>query len=136
MLNESKNIIKRLKESQRIKTDSELANKLDITSSTISAWKSRNSIDIILIAEKFPNVSIDWLIKGGVENQNKSTDAFSDLKSELKEIMESCPSNKPATELNQLKLMGMVLVVAEVSAKMADLIQDRVDSEIIKLWNK
>lgn len=59
--------IKRIKDFFSIHTDTELSRKLDLTKSGLSSWKTRGSLDIALIKEKMPNISIDWLLTGAGE---------------------------------------------------------------------
>lgn len=56
--------LRRLKKSLSIQTDNDLAEYLNVTSSGLSAWKRRGSIDIALIIERVNNISIDWLLYG------------------------------------------------------------------------
>lgn len=57
-------IIKRAKITLGLKTDTELANLLDVSQSTIAAWKSRGNIDFVKIITICNNVSTDWLLHG------------------------------------------------------------------------
>lgn len=42
----------------------ELARRLHVKQNTLSAWKSRDTIDYDRIAELFPQVSAEWLLRG------------------------------------------------------------------------
>lgn len=57
-------IIDRLKKGLSIKTDSALAKHLGVKPNTISAWKSRNSINYDLIFAKCDDLRKDWLLTG------------------------------------------------------------------------
>lgn len=57
-------LISRLKEAYKIKTDLELSKLLDIAPSTISTWKVRNSIDFDIIFAKCENINFNFLIYG------------------------------------------------------------------------
>ncbi|EHO41107.1 CI repressor [Caldithrix abyssi DSM 13497] len=57
-------ILERLKIAYNIKNDSRLADFLGVTRSTISTWKSRNSIDYDLVFAKCKNLNINWLLTG------------------------------------------------------------------------
>lgn len=74
--------LRRLKKLLSVRTDNELAECLDMTSSGLSAWKRRGSIDIALILEKLPNTSIDWLLAGVGEpyTYNDSLDIMEPIK--------------------------------------------------------
>ena len=43
---------------------SELARQLHVKQATIAAWKSRDTLDYDRIAELFPQVSAEWLLRG------------------------------------------------------------------------
>jgi len=59
-------IIKRTKQCLKIKTDSDLANLLNLKQNTISSWKRRQNIDLTAIITLCTptGVSIDWLLYG------------------------------------------------------------------------
>ena len=57
-------ILSRLKEYFKVRTDTELANCLDIKQNTISSWKARGMVDFMLIISKCDNISYDWLLEG------------------------------------------------------------------------
>lgn len=59
-----KKIIERLKKGLSIKTDSALAKHLGVKPNTISAWKSRDSINYDLIFAKCDDLRKDWLLTG------------------------------------------------------------------------
>ena len=61
-------ILSRLKEYFKVRTDTELASCLEIKQNTISSWKSRGMVDLMLIISKCDNVSYDWLLKGIADN--------------------------------------------------------------------
>ena len=54
----------RMKKAADCKTDKELAKYLEINTTTLSMWKSREKVDYDLIFTKFEHVSLDWLIRG------------------------------------------------------------------------
>ncbi|MBF0227983.1 MAG: helix-turn-helix domain-containing protein [Desulfamplus sp.] len=59
-------IIERAKECLKIKTNTELANRLNLKQNTISAWKKRGNIDLTAVITlcATAGVSIDWLLYG------------------------------------------------------------------------
>ena len=60
----------------------ELARKLHVKQNTLSAWKSRDSIDYDRIAELFPQVSAEWLLRGKgepIRNNETSQNVICDL---------------------------------------------------------
>ena len=60
----SKEVIERLKIALKLSSDNALAETLGISKTTLSNWKSRNSIDISLLFSKCERISIDWLLTG------------------------------------------------------------------------
>jgi len=62
-------ILDRIKIIYQIPTDKELARFLEVKSGTISAWRSRNSINYELIFNKCDNVDFNWLFNtSNIEN--------------------------------------------------------------------
>ena len=68
-------ILARLKEYLGVNTDTELANCLDIKQNTISSWKSRGKVDLMLIIAKYDDLSLDWLLKGSGDRYQDSSHA-------------------------------------------------------------
>lgn len=60
----SKEMIERLKMGLELPSDNALAELLGISKTTLSNWKSRNSIDIPLVFSKCEQLSMDWLLTG------------------------------------------------------------------------
>lgn len=73
-------IIDRLKMVVKVNTDSELANAIGVSKSTISNWKNRKSIDYDLVFSFCEHINLDWLLTGkgdmlktnGTDNQNSA----------------------------------------------------------------
>lgn len=61
------NILGRIKEAYKIKTDTELASFLEVSQNTIPTWKKRGSVDYRLIIAKCDNINLDWLFTGDGE---------------------------------------------------------------------
>lgn len=61
---DKKLIISRIKSAYNLKSDTELADFLDIPPTTLSSWKVRNSIDIDKIYAKCVDINWDYLITG------------------------------------------------------------------------
>ncbi len=71
-------IIERIKSFRNLKSDRELSQFLNVPTSTLANWKSRNTFPMetaFLLANQF-NVSLDWLL-AGVET--KQTNALENL---------------------------------------------------------
>lgn len=43
---------------------SEMARRLNLSQSTISAWMRRDTLDYDKVAEAFPDISAEWLLRG------------------------------------------------------------------------
>jgi len=89
-------IIERAKLALNLRTDSELARKLEIKPSAISMWKQRGSIDLISLLNLCPNVSSDWLIYG-----NKSDSYEFELKNTIDKMLKQFNKN----ELKKIELL-------------------------------
>ncbi|MFC2416716.1 MAG: helix-turn-helix domain-containing protein [Eikenella corrodens] len=59
-------VFERAKAALRVKTNKELAEKLNQAESSVSGWKSRDNIpiDYLLVISKLSGVSVDWILKG------------------------------------------------------------------------
>lgn len=60
----SKDIVKRLKIGLGLSSDNALADALGISKTTLSNWKSRNSLDFSLVFSNCEQFSADWLLTG------------------------------------------------------------------------
>lgn len=60
----SKEIIKRLKIGLELSSDNALADTLGVSKTTLSNWKSRNSLDFPLVFSLCERISLDWLLTG------------------------------------------------------------------------
>ena len=57
-------ILNRLKEAYNIQKDTDLANLLGISKSTLSNWVSRDSIDFDRVFSLCEHIDINWLLTG------------------------------------------------------------------------
>lgn len=73
----TKDIIERLKFLIGLKSDEQLAFELGVSRAAVSTWKSRNSLDWVLIFEKFPNFNLNYLIYG--TNQDSQNASFKQI---------------------------------------------------------
>jgi hypothetical protein len=71
-LHNAKEIIERIKTSFSIKSDRELAEYLGVNQSTISTWRSRDSLDHNLIIAKCKKVNLHWLFTGEGEMEKRT----------------------------------------------------------------
>ena len=72
-------IIGRLKKAFNLKTDTELANMLELSYSTLATWKTADKIDILRIYDKISELNINWLLSG---NGNMYIDEKPETKNE------------------------------------------------------
>lgn len=59
---QSAKIIDRLKQYLNFKTDTQLSDFLEVSQSTISTWKKRNSFDLDIIIAKCEDIDLNWLL--------------------------------------------------------------------------
>lgn len=72
-------ILNRLKEYKNFNTDTELANFLNISRSTLSNWYTRNSIDYDLLFSKCEkDIDINWLLTGSGYNLKDSSNVLAE----------------------------------------------------------
>lgn len=71
---DSKEILDRAKLAFDISSDVQLAELLGVKKSTLSNWKSRNTIDYAALFTKCEHVNIDWLITGDGEMLKSSSE--------------------------------------------------------------
>lgn len=57
-------MIDNLKKLLGFRTDAELAQHLDINQTTLSAWKARDTFDIVRVYPKISNINLNWLLTG------------------------------------------------------------------------
>ncbi|MFI2743824.1 helix-turn-helix domain-containing protein [Zhouia sp. PK063] len=65
-------ILNKVKKSLQMKTDSELAELLDVRSNTLSTWKKRNTVDfikVLTLCDKF-NLDIKYIFREGTEDDD------------------------------------------------------------------
>lgn len=67
-------IINKIKLHLGIKTDTEFADFLGVKQPTISAWRSRDTLDYELIIEKCKDINANWLLTGKGEMLKNSSD--------------------------------------------------------------
>lgn len=68
---DSRSIIERMREIEKVLNDKELAERIGVEAGTLSKWKSRNSlpVDKIVAFSNAKGVSLDWLISGKAYEQ-------------------------------------------------------------------
>jgi SOS-response transcriptional repressor LexA len=72
------NILERLKNAKKIKTDTDLAELLGVKPNTVSGWRARKSIPyelIISFCDK-EGVDVDWVFKGGAGGTEEERAAY------------------------------------------------------------
>lgn len=66
-------ILNEIKEYKKFKKDVELADFLGISKQNLSAWRSRNSINVNAIVDKLPELNRSWLLTGDGEMLKSDT---------------------------------------------------------------
>ena len=79
-------IINEIKLHLKIKTDSDFADFLGVKQPTISAWRSRNTLDYDLIIAKCNDIDANWLLTGKGEMLKTATPEGPAPKDRQKEI--------------------------------------------------
>ena len=87
-------IIDRLKKELGIIRDKELSEKLGVSHQVVSAWKTRNTVNIELIIEKYPQIDLNYVLKG--ERSAAASTVDGKLFTELERLRED---NKRLVEL-------------------------------------
>lgn len=64
-------VLDNIKKKLKIKTDTDLAHRLNVSRSVISTWRSRDNINLRTIKEALPNISLDDIVNN---NAGKTTD--------------------------------------------------------------
>lgn len=77
-------IIEKLKKALGIGTDTALASFLGVAANTISAWKSRNTLDYELIITKCNDIDFNWLFNS----------QYANIETKINEINEKLPTYK------------------------------------------
>lgn len=90
-------VLERMKLFLGVHTEGDVAERLGITKQTMSNWKFRGTLDIALIKETVPDISLDWLLEGLGEPALKQlearlirahNDAFQPIRSVLEKVEE------------------------------------------------
>lgn len=91
----SKEIIERLKIGLELSSDNALADTLGVSKTTLSNWKSRNSLDFPLVFSLCEQISLDWLLTGKGNM--------------LKGVVEQPPSPQQSNEKEPTQLLNQLL---------------------------
>lgn len=89
-------LLDRVKKGLGFKTSKELASYLGVNSSTVSAWKKRNSVDYDLLFTKCKSLSKDWLLTGeGEMFAKKEGDHQKEGENIAKDVFNETPDKQP-----------------------------------------
>lgn len=66
MIYDSRSIIERMKQVEKVTGDKELAERIGVEAGTLSKWKNRNSLPVerLVAFATEKNISVDWLVFG------------------------------------------------------------------------
>jgi hypothetical protein len=81
-------ILNKIKDENNFKTDIELADFLEISKSTLSNWRGRETLDWELVLSKCEHMNYNWLFKETFKVDNKKNDLKLNLLEEIKNIDE------------------------------------------------
>lgn len=102
----SKEVIDRLKLALSLPTDNALAEYLGVSKAALSNWKSRNTIDFLLLFSKCEPLSIDWVIMGRGEMYFGSTASETPHTTDSNSFMAQYVKEKDALILDQARKIG------------------------------
>lgn len=71
MIYDSRSIIERMKQVEKVTGDKELAERIGVEAGTLSKWKNRNSLPVerLVAFATEKNISVDWLVFGTEKSQ-------------------------------------------------------------------
>lgn len=78
-------ILEELRKYKRFKTQTEFADFLGITPQSISKWYKRNTYNINVLTNRFPEVNTEWLLTGNGEMLKKQTTIFTSISQTIKD---------------------------------------------------
>ena len=82
-------ILERLREYYGYKTQKELAEKLGVNQSTLTMWKTRNSIDWDVVFTKCEDIDFHWLITGEKKYAENNTGHENHVEDPVASIMDN-----------------------------------------------
>lgn len=105
-------ILNRLKSVKKFNTDTELANFLNISRSTLSNWYSRNSIDYDLLFSKCENsIDINWLLTGNGYNIRSEKNILAEPVESFRKTKDAIYEMQRVPLFNLEATMGLVPLV-------------------------
>lgn len=128
-------ILKRLKEVKGFRRDSELANFLGISRSTLSNWNTRNSIDYDKLFSKCEQEDLNYLIKGTRENEKYKESNTSEV---LQKVLPNNKKTKNAenvTVLNKEKEKMQKIPKEEVKNTFRLRTDNNIEDQLIPLYS-
>lgn len=135
---DAKTIMQRIKLACNFRMDKELAEALGMAQASISTWYKRDYVDLNLIAELLPDLSLDYIVTGEgpqlrdlrkvgqeIENkENEGTKALADvLKEELRKKDEMLAYLNQKLEEKEKQLQDAHDKMVEMSVQTTNLIQ-------------
>lgn len=126
---DAKTVLQRLKLACNFKMDKELAEAMNLAQASVSTWYKRDYVDLKLIAESFPDISLDYLVTGegpkyrdlrkvGLEREQKENEGVK----MLVELLQQQLAQKDAmlADMNQ-KLTAKDMQLQEAQSKMVEM---------------
>lgn len=94
-------IIEREKEALAINSDADFARMIGILPSTLTNWRSKNTLNVPLLLSKCLNISIDWLING-IEKQMIAPENSEQISGKQTDQYRICLVKNQIKEINNL----------------------------------
>jgi hypothetical protein len=84
-------VLDRIKVAKNLSTDTKLAAFLGLKQSSISTWKSRNSMDIDIVFAKCNDLNMDWLLTGKGEMLRETSKDTVLVSSQMQKTNDAAP---------------------------------------------
>ncbi|HRP02926.1 MAG TPA: helix-turn-helix domain-containing protein [Candidatus Kapabacteria bacterium] len=123
-------VLERLKKVLKIKTDTDLNDKLELNKNTISIWKHRNTLDYLALIAfcNNDNININYILTGDGEPYIENVES---LKNKIKELEETIKKIDILEGQDNKNLASLDAEVRDLRSKLA-----YADELIFKLANR
>lgn len=118
----AKKILDRIKYAYRLRTDTELANYLGVSQSTIPTWKSRDTLNRELIIAKCDDINANWIFHGeepifkkdlNKVEEKRSTYSADDIVAQLQERADDLTRRVRNLNIDPVTKIEMIAVMIE-----------------------
>ncbi|QLH54008.1 MAG: hypothetical protein CH6_2553 [Candidatus Kapaibacterium sp.] len=130
-------IIERLRNYYKVRTLSEIGERLGVSESTLSVWKHRNTFDIFKIFSKIPDINWHWLLTGEGEmhyNPKEKQEKTATIEYLLRKLKELESENEVLKRLYNESLRKIEEMKSQLeSSKEQSLSGDTIEVPLMKL---